>query len=552
LRALLAARLDQLEWSERRVLERGAVEGEVFHRGAVQALAPEEAQVTPRLAGLVRKELIRPERAEILGDDGFRFRHLLIRDAAYDGLGKSARAQLHERFARWLEERGRDLVELDEIVGYHLEQAARYRIELGQADAAVTNAAAERLAAAAGRAFGRSDFTASASLMSRAVVLLPTHDARRPAMLVDLGEAARESGRYNEAESALTEGAGSGSDPRARSLAGIALFRLALDTDARIDFAAAEAEGRRAAETAERERDDVAAAAAWRLLWHVDAYRCRYATAGEAARRAAVHALRIGDPRWAFDRRLEMSAAARGSTPTSAVIGRGEEVLAELRGQDRIAAGIRWNLALARAMRGEFEQARELMLQAIAAGGGELDSYAIGGEGLGWQIAAQQGDWTTAEQELRRGYDGLVALGATAVAASMAGLLATSLCMLGRNDQVEHLALVAATRGAQEDVTAQAFSRTARARLLAAQGEGTAAVQLAREATAIVQNTDALADIGYVAEVLAEMLHAVGRSAEARAAAEDALRAYERKEHLVGGVRIRRLLAHLQAAPTVS
>ena len=55
LRSLLAARLDQLDAAERRVLERGAVEGEVFHRGAVQALAPEETQVTPRLAALVRR-----------------------------------------------------------------------------------------------------------------------------------------------------------------------------------------------------------------------------------------------------------------------------------------------------------------------------------------------------------------------------------------------------------------------------------------------------------------------------------------------------------------
>ncbi len=63
LRALLAARLDQLEDAERRVLERGAIEGEVFHRGAVQALAPEELQVTPRLADLTRKQLIRPDEA---------------------------------------------------------------------------------------------------------------------------------------------------------------------------------------------------------------------------------------------------------------------------------------------------------------------------------------------------------------------------------------------------------------------------------------------------------------------------------------------------------
>ena len=66
----------------------GAIEGEIFHRGAVQALAPEETQVTPRLAALVRKELIRPDRPQLAGEDGFRFRHLLIRDAAYDGAAR--------------------------------------------------------------------------------------------------------------------------------------------------------------------------------------------------------------------------------------------------------------------------------------------------------------------------------------------------------------------------------------------------------------------------------------------------------------------------------
>src|SRR5262249_44865968 len=126
LKALLTARLDQLDEPERRVLERGSVEGELFHRGAVQALAPEEPQVTARLAGLVRRELVRPERAQLEGDDGFRFRHLLIRDAAYEALPKRLRADLHTRFAEWLDVRG-GLVELDEIVGYHLEQAARYR-----------------------------------------------------------------------------------------------------------------------------------------------------------------------------------------------------------------------------------------------------------------------------------------------------------------------------------------------------------------------------------------------------------------------------------------
>ncbi|MDX6491875.1 MAG: hypothetical protein QOD43_2120, partial [Gaiellaceae bacterium] len=134
IQALLAARLDQLDASERGVLERGAVEGRVFHRGAVQALAPEELQTVARLTSLVRKELVRPDKAQFAGEDAFRFRHLLIRDAAYDALPKATRAELHERFAAWLEGHGTDLVELDEILGYHLEQAYGYLVQLGAAD----------------------------------------------------------------------------------------------------------------------------------------------------------------------------------------------------------------------------------------------------------------------------------------------------------------------------------------------------------------------------------------------------------------------------------
>src|SRR5206468_3907761 len=87
------------------------------------------------LMTLVRKELIRPGRSTLAGDDAFRFRHLLIRDAAYDSMSKEHRADLHERFAVWLERAAGDrAVEFEEILGYHLEQAARYRQELRPAD----------------------------------------------------------------------------------------------------------------------------------------------------------------------------------------------------------------------------------------------------------------------------------------------------------------------------------------------------------------------------------------------------------------------------------
>ena len=175
LRALLATRLDQLDEAERRVLERGSVEGEVFHRGAVQALAPEEMHVTTRLAGLVRRELIRPDRAQLPGDDGYRFRHLLFRDAAYDALPKAVRADLHARFAGWLDERGKELVERDEIIGYHLEQAARYRAELGQPDPPLALQAGDRLLVAGRRALDRGDERASAGLLERALTLTRPH-----------------------------------------------------------------------------------------------------------------------------------------------------------------------------------------------------------------------------------------------------------------------------------------------------------------------------------------------------------------------------------------
>ncbi|HXH96859.1 MAG TPA: adenylate/guanylate cyclase domain-containing protein, partial [Gaiellaceae bacterium] len=124
IQALLQARLDRLGTGERDVVGRGAVEGQVFHRGPVSELAPEPErdEVATHLLSLVRKQMIRPDQPTFPDDEAFRFRHLLIRDAAYGSLPKETRADLHERFADWLDAHA-TLVEQDEIVGYHLEQA---------------------------------------------------------------------------------------------------------------------------------------------------------------------------------------------------------------------------------------------------------------------------------------------------------------------------------------------------------------------------------------------------------------------------------------------
>jgi class 3 adenylate cyclase/tetratricopeptide (TPR) repeat protein len=181
--ALLQARIDQLGADERAVVERGAVEGEIFHRGAVAELA-RPTEVDPHLLGLERKELIPSTPHTLAGEEAYRFRHLLIRDAAYDALPKATRAELHERFAGWLAAHAQDLIELDEVLGYHLEQAARYHRELGAARVDLAARAGERLAAAGRRAGERGDLPAALKLLARALAVLP-RGAEREATALD-------------------------------------------------------------------------------------------------------------------------------------------------------------------------------------------------------------------------------------------------------------------------------------------------------------------------------------------------------------------------------
>ena len=212
LQALLTARIDRLAEPERAVMERGSVEGRLFHRGAVAALLPEpdRGEVGGKLLTLVRKELIRPDRAIVPGDDGFRFGHALIRDAAYDEIPKRQRAVLHQSYAAWLTSRLGDDAP-DEIIGYHLEQSYRYGAELAAADPVVGERAAERLARAGEAAHARGDMHAAANLLSRAADLIPGHP-RRPALLAELGAALHASGEIERA----AFGAGGGGDPRER------------------------------------------------------------------------------------------------------------------------------------------------------------------------------------------------------------------------------------------------------------------------------------------------------------------------------------------------
>ncbi len=204
--AVLAARLDLLDPDDRAVLQRAAVIGQVFWWGAVADLTPPEQQgeVAGRLQSLVRRELIRPDVRTFAGEDGFRFGHILIRDAAYESTPKRLRADLHERFAGWAAERAGDGTPLDEIIGHHLEQAHRLLLELGpggERGSALAARAADNLVRAGRRALARDDAHAAANLLGRAAQLSP-EDAE---LLVLLGEALFGLGDFAEAERIYAE-----------------------------------------------------------------------------------------------------------------------------------------------------------------------------------------------------------------------------------------------------------------------------------------------------------------------------------------------------------
>src|SRR3954452_25235979 len=206
IQALLAARIERLADDERSVVERAAVIGHQFYRGAVAELAPPPVRpkVDMALDTLRRKDLVRPEDFLWLDEKVFRFHHVLIRDAAYRSLLKENRAELHERFADWLEAKAGDMAgEHEEIIAFHLDQSYAYRLELGALDERgrdIAERAAARLHSAGRRALAREDLPAAINLLRRALAPVPADDPRKADVLVDLAEARLSAGDTTAAE----------------------------------------------------------------------------------------------------------------------------------------------------------------------------------------------------------------------------------------------------------------------------------------------------------------------------------------------------------------
>jgi tetratricopeptide (TPR) repeat protein len=550
LQALLAARLDLLETAERSVLEWAAIEGEIFHRGAVQALAPAETKVTPCLAALVRKELITPDTPQLSSEDGFRFRHLLIRDAAYDGLPKATRADFHERLASWLEQHGTDLVELDEILGYHIEQACGYRAELGMPDdEEMAGAACRRLTSAGFRANRRQDYGAAVSLLERAAALLPPAEVRDLALETELSDALVWTGKANKAlqrADALIQRASAAGD-RVGGLCGrilASMVRLLLEPEGATEKLSALLV--QALPVFQAAGDDLALYVAYAALSELEATRGRIDAGLQAEERAYAHARHAGYvPPNSFGQRAYCRFA--GTTPVPELLAWLDQNEAQ-EGRDYFFRAYR---AGALAMLGRFDEARAILTQARAElaerGGGILLANITAFESV-W-VELWGGDPAAAAEFGAEGFRLHEQLGNPGFLGAAAGSLAQALYALDRLDEADDWTVRSEELGPSDDASKEMIWRRVRAKVLARRGEHADAERLALEAVAICEETERLDEQADVYADLAEVLLLAGRVEEAAEALKQALARYERKGNVVMAARTHSRLTSREAKP---
>jgi class 3 adenylate cyclase len=530
IQALLSARLDRLEPAERDVLERAAVVGKDFWPGAIAALGEGVETLGATLLDLVRRELVEPAASTVPGEDGFCFRHALIRDAAYASAPLRRRAAHHERFAEWLAS-GDFGEEFDEIRGYHLEQAVRLRRELGIEDEhvqALAREAHELLAQAGRRAYLRGDAPAARNLLERALAL----DAGDLDLRRILAHALRDVGATEPAIALVEEvaGAAAASGDRAEewyARLDAATLRLIGGSEGLVDFLETASQ---AVEVFSDLDDERGLTQAWRRISLAERMRCSYAAAEAAAERAVRSALNCGEPQDAARAADALCTALLwGPTPVDAAVARCDTLVDEVTGSEPLRANVLTALAGLRALEARFEEARRLLAEAerIYRDLG-LTMFLAGQSEIAAQIEHLAGDPGAAEGLLRTGL-GLLADTDASQSAVHHGWLAAALVAQGRHEEAREPAETARTVAAAEAVLPQVVWRGSLARVEAAAGNLDAALALAREGANMAALTDGLAMRAEALLDLSAVLAAAGENEEADRAEREAAALYIQK-----------------------
>ncbi|MFG1926323.1 AAA family ATPase [Cryptosporangium sp. NPDC048952] len=561
--ALLAARLDGLPKGERGVLERASVIGDVFYRNGVVALTPPEQrrEVTGALLSLVRKELLRPEGSVLHGESALRFRHQLVRDAAYNSLSKRERAHLHEVAGRWMEETlaGR-LPELEEIVGYHLEQAARFRTGIGPADPEtqeLSRRAAEHLGRAGRRAFARRDMPAAITLLGRATSLLPAEHPGRVGLLPQFAAALVERGEFSRASDLLSEASTAAdrtgdAELRAEADKVRSVLRL-LSGPSADDTSGLVRTGDRPpipdlSTTVELGSGGGSVAANWTLLRDVRWLpRAMSGAAGKADTQAGASGAGDGGDgaRQAIAKGFAL-AAVLGDAPVEATIAQYRAELTNVTTNRTSEVRLRGALAGLNAMAGRFDDAREHLVaaQAITDRLG-LRVRAVSLAYLGGYVEMLAGDPASASEKLHAGAEECAQMGERYVLSNLLALLAQARYSQGVLAESAQLASDAERAAPSDEVVAQATARAARGKALARLGRVEQAVTAVRSAVDTVRGTGLSTVEADVLLDLAEVLETLRDPIGARNAAADALQRYERKGNVISAARARSVVLRL-------
>jgi class 3 adenylate cyclase/tetratricopeptide (TPR) repeat protein len=543
IQALLATRLEQLPSGERVAAERASVIGKEFWRTALAEIGGEAAE----LPGLVRKELIRPHRSPSFpADDAYRFRHQLIRDAAYDGMPKELRADLHERFGRWLEA---TRSEFDEIVGFHFEQSFRLKEQLGPIDNAARALAARAgnlLGRAGHRAYESGDLPTAVNLLSRASDLLDETDSFRLERLIELGYALHESGRLEQADSVFERAAATGAAagvPAIESRGRIGRVYVA----AVLGREFADRLGEVSAEIPKLEvlGDDSGLAEAWFVRATYESWLGQSKVASASTDRAIAHARRAGNRRLAL---LPIAGRvmldAWGYLPADKGLAQCEALLAEHEGT-WLEASIRSARAVHLGILGEREPSRREIARAIELFrqfGNALHAAAQSMVLAELELRAYQP--VAAEAAAREAENNLEALGERGYRSTTTGILAEALLRQGRLEEAEDAARLTRERGADDDVEPQIRWRRILASIRAQEQTFAEAEELARQAVELAGRTDWEFVRGDALVTLAEVLESAGRREEARTVLGEALVSYEQKAARVEAeATVRRLAA---------
>jgi DNA-binding SARP family transcriptional activator len=543
IQALLAARLDRLGPGERAVLERGAIVGKEFTAADVVALLDPDAAPTTdvHLSTLAGRGFVRP-----WGDGEFGFRHVLVQDAVYRAAPKRLRAELHERFADRLDTESPDLADLDEFVGYHLEQAYRLRTELGESDRRAERLAEDggrRLGDAGIRAWRRTDVPATIGLLRRATSLLRSTDSRRHELLCELGLAHYASRDLDRAVELLTEAmtaSGDVGDRRVELRARIELEYLELRGRRKMsskDLLDATAEGIPIFESV---GDSRALGRAWLLAGWVRGGRfCDHAAWAEGADRALQY-YKAAD--WPTATCLgELAAALHwGATPVERAVTRCEQLLRE-EANDRVGgAYVSAFLGGLVAQRQNFQRARQLVGSAqvtfddlgMSLGAATFCSQVLS------EIEQLAGDLDEAERILRKLAVELERGNELSRLASTAGELSYVLASRGHFDEADKWARVAEQHSTADDRHARMRWLPVRALIHAWRGELAVAVELGREAALLADATDDLNRRALAHSCIGQALRLGGRIGDATKEFENALDLYGLKGNLAGAAQV--------------